>query len=273
MKQYLDLVNNVLSNGQVRNDRTKTGTISLFGLLQRYNLNSGFPLVTTKKMFWKGIVHELIWFLKGQEDINYLIDNNVHIWNEWADEEGNVGPIYGCQWRNWPGRQESAYKIPDTIDQLEQVILSIKNNPHSRRHIVSAWNVSDLYKMALPPCHMFFQFYVNNEKELSCQLYQRSCDIALGVPFNIASYSLLTHIIAKKCDLNVGEFIHIMGDAHIYLNHVDKIKLQLERKPYDLPTIQLDDYIKTKKLEDIHFDDIKLNDYKCHGVIKFDISV
>ena len=214
MKQYLDLMRHVRENGVYKDDRTGTGTYSVFGHQMRYDLSEGFPLVTTKKMFLKGIIHELLWFLSGSTNIKYLTDNNVHIWDEWADEHGELGPVYGSQWRSWPGPDG------DTIDQIEKVVDSIKHNPDSRQHIVSAWNVAEVDHMALPPCHSLFQFYVA-EGKLSCQLYQRSADIFLGVPFNIASYALLTMMIAQVADLEVGDFVHTLGDAHIYSNHIE----------------------------------------------------
>ena len=247
MKQYLDLVKHVLENGNEKGDRTGTGTKSVFGYQMRFDLNEGFPMVTTKKLHLKSIIHELLWFIKGDTNIKYLQENGVRIWNEWADENGNLGPVYGHQWRNWNS---------DDIDQLKEVINTIKNNPNSRRMLVSAWNPSVLPntsisfsenvangKAALPPCHAFFQFYVNDGK-LSCQLYQRSADIFLGVPFNIASYALFTMMIAQVCNLKPGEFIHTFGDAHIYNNHFEQVKLQLSRKPKTLPTIRINPNIK-----------------------------
>jgi thymidylate synthase len=232
MKQYLGLLDHVLTNGTKKSDRTGTGTISVFGYQMRFNLGDGFPLLTTKKMHLKSILHELLWFISGDTNIKYLRDNGVKIWDEWADEVGNLGPVYGSQWRSWPtadGRK---------IDQLINVINSIKTTPDSRRHIVNAWNVGEIEKMALPPCHILFQFYVADGR-LSCQLYQRSCDIFLGIPFNIASYSLLTLMVAQATSLKPGEFIHTLGDAHIYLNHIDQVKLQLTREPYKLPKMTI----------------------------------
>lgn len=264
MKQYLDLLNHVISTGVHKADRTGTGTISVFGYQMRFNLGEGFPLLTTKKLHVKSIIHELLWFIAGDTNTRYLNDNGVRIWNEWADDNGDLGPIYGYQWRSWPA--------PDgrKIDQLAGVISSIKNNPDSRRHIISAWNVGDLDRMALPPCHVMFQFYVAGGR-LSCQLYQRSCDIFLGVPFNIASYSLLTLMIARVTGLEPGDFVHTLGDAHIYLNHIEQVKLQLTRKPYPLPGMKInpavDDILKFR------YDDFELADYISHPHIKGDIAV
>ena len=225
MKQYLDLLDHVLKNGTRKSDRTGTGTISVFGYQMRFNLEEGFPLLTTKKLHLKSILHELLWFISGDTNIRYLNDNGVKIWDEWADKDGNLGPVYGYQWRSWPAADGRK------IDQLANVINSIKKSPDSRRHIVSAWNVGEIEKMALPPCHILFQFYVADGK-LSCQLYQRSCDIFIGVPFNIASYALLTLMVAQVTGLKPGDFIHTLGDAHIYLNHIEQVKLQLTREPY-----------------------------------------
>ncbi len=264
MKQYLDLLDHVMSTGTVKNDRTGTGTISVFGYQMRFNLEEGFPLLTTKKLHLKSIIHELLWFISGDTNTRYLNENGVRIWNEWADKDGNLGPVYGYQWRSWPaegGRR---------IDQLLGVIDSIRKSPDSRRHLVCAWNVGELEKMALPPCHILFQFYVANGK-LSCQLYQRSADIFLGVPFNIASYSLLTLMVAQVTGLKPGDFVHTLGDAHIYLNHVDQVKLQLSREPYKLPGMSLN-----PSVEDIlkfRFDDFTLENYIAHPNIKGDISV
>lgn len=264
MKQYLDLLHHVISTGVHKADRTGTGTISVFGYQMRFNLGEGFPLLTTKKLHVKSIIHELLWFIAGDTNTRYLNDNGVRIWNEWADDNGDLGPIYGYQWRSWPA--------PDgrKIDQLAGVISSIKNNPDSRRHIISAWNVGDLDRMALPPCHVMFQFYVAGGR-LSCQLYQRSCDIFLGVPFNIASYSLLTLMIARVTGLEPGDFVHTLGDAHIYLNHIDQVKLQLTRKPYPLPEMKInpavDDILKFR------YGDFELVDYISHPHIKGDIAV
>lgn len=264
MKQYLDLLDHVLKNGVRKNDRTGTGTISVFGYQMRFDLSKGFPLLTTKKLHFKSIVYELLWFIRGDTNIKFLIDNGVRIWDEWADAEGNLGPIYGYQWRSW--------SAPDgrKIDQLMNVIESIKKNPDSRRHIVSAWNVGDLDRMALPPCHVLFQFYVA-EGKLSCQLYQRSCDIFLGVPFNIASYALLTMMVAHVTGLAPGEFIHTLGDAHIYLNHIEQVKLQLTRQPYPLPEVRLNRDVRD--IRDFRYEDIELVNYVAHPHIKGEISV
>ncbi|HKK42412.1 MAG TPA: thymidylate synthase [Bacteroidales bacterium] len=264
MKQYLDLLDNVLTNGVEKSDRTGTGTISVFGYQMRFNLHDGFPLLTTKKLHLKSILHELLWFISGSTNISYLQDNGVRIWNEWADSDGNLGPVYGYQWRSWPATDGRK------IDQLENVIKSIKKSPDSRRHIVSAWNVGELEKMALPPCHILFQFYVANGK-LSCQLYQRSADIFLGVPFNIASYALLTLMVANVTGLEPGEFIHTLGDAHIYLNHIDQVKLQLTREPYKLPSMIINP--GKKDIADFKYEDFTLKDYISHPHIKGDISV
>lgn len=264
MKQYLDLCRHVLENGVKKSDRTGTGTISIFGYQMRFNLQEGFPLLTTKKLHLKSIIYELLWFLKGDTNVKYLQENGVRIWNEWADEEGNLGPIYGRQWRSW--------KTADgrTIDQISQVIEQIKTNPDSRRLIVSAWNVGELDKMALPPCHILFQFYVS-EGKLSCQLYQRSADIFLGLPFNIASYSLLTMMIAQVCGLEPGEFVHTLGDAHIYNNHIEQVKLQLTRTPYPLPKMKLNPEIKN--IFDFTYEDFELVGYQAHPHIKGEVSV
>ncbi|MCG6970036.1 MAG: thymidylate synthase [Gammaproteobacteria bacterium] len=264
MQQYLDLMRHVLDNGVKKEDRTGTGTLSVFGHQMRFDLGQGFPLVTTKKLHLRSIIHELLWFLKGDTNIQYLHDNNVSIWDEWADDNGDLGPIYGYQWRSWPtadGRH---------IDQISEVLGQIKNNPDSRRIIVSAWNVGELSNMALPPCHAFFQFYVADGK-LSCQLYQRSADIFLGVPFNIASYALLTLMIAQVSDLQPGDFVHTLGDAHLYLNHLDQTREQLSRKPYPLPTMKLNP--QTRSLFDFSFDDFALCDYQHHPHIKAPVAV
>lgn len=264
MKQYLELLEHVMKYGTEKSDRTGTGTISVFGYQMRFNLGEGFPLLTTKKLHLKSIIHELLWFISGSTNIRYLNDNGVKIWDEWADSDGNLGPVYGHQWRSWPtadGRK---------IDQLSDVIRSIRENPDSRRHIVSAWNAGEIDKMALPPCHLLFQFYVAGGK-LSCQLYQRSCDIFIGIPFNIASYSLLTMMMARTTGLKPGEFIHTLGDAHIYLNHTGQVKLQLTREPYRLPVLVLNpavtDIFKFK------YEDFTLKDYIAHPHIKGEISV
>lgn len=264
MKQYLDLMQHVLDTGTQKHDRTGTGTISVFGYQMRFDLAKGFPMVTTKKLHLKSIIHELIWFLKGDTNIQYLKDNGVRIWDEWADEHGNLGPVYGSQWRSWP-KADGGH-----IDQIAQIIHTIKNNPDSRRIIVSAWNVADIENMALPPCHAFFQFYVANGK-LSCQLYQRSADIFLGVPFNIASYALLTLMVAQVCNLKAGEFIHTFGDAHLYNNHIEQAKLQLSRTPYTLPRIKINPDIKD--IFDFKFEDFELCDYLAHPHIKAEVSV
>lgn len=264
MRQYLDLMKHVLENGTQKHDRTGTGTISVFGHQLRFNLQEGFPLVSTKKVHLRSIIHELIWFLKGDTNINYLKENKVSIWDEWADEQGELGPVYGYQWRSWP--------TPDGghIDQISDVISQIKNNPDSRRLIVSAWNVADIGKMALPPCHCFFQFYVADGK-LSCQLYQRSADLFLGVPFNIASYALLTMMVAQVCGLEAGEFIHTFGDAHLYNNHIEQTRLQLSRDPKPMPVMTLNPEIKN--IFDFTIDDFKLENYDPHPHIKAPVAV
>ena len=264
MKQYLELLNYVLKNGSEKSDRTGTGTISVFGYQMRFNLQDGFPMVTTKKLHIKSIIHELLWFISGDTNIKYLNDNGVKIWDEWADKDGNLGPVYGHQWRAWPTAKGNA------IDQLSQVVNSIKNNPDSRRHIVSAWNVGEIDKMALPPCHVLFQFYVSDNK-LSCQLYQRSADIFLGVPFNIASYALLTLMIAHVSGLKPGEFIHTFGDAHIYLNHIEQVKLQLSREPYQLPEIKINPEVND--IFKFNYQDFVLSGYQAHPHIKGVVSV
>ena len=264
MKQYHDLLKHILKNGKKKSDRTGTGTLSVFGYQMRFDLTKGFPCLTTKKLHLRSIIYELLWFLKGESNIKYLKDNKVRIWDEWADEKGDLGPVYGVQWRKWKD------KNGNSLDQIKNLIFDIKNNPHSRRHIVSAWNVGDLNNMALPPCHTMFQFYVN-ENKLSCQLYQRSADVFLGVPFNIASYALLTMMISHVCGLKYGDFVHTFGDVHLYLNHLDQAKLQLTRKPYDLPKMKIN-----KKINDIfsfQYDDFELVDYKFHPHIKAEVSV
>ncbi len=264
MKQYIDLLDHVIRTGIEKTDRTGTGTISVFGYQMRFNLDDGFPVLTTKKLHLKSIIHELLWFISGDTNIKYLTDNGVRIWNEWADKDGNLGPVYGYQWRSWPA--DGGKKV----DQLLNVIDSIKKSPDSRRHIVCSWNVGELDKMALPPCHILFQFYVAGGR-LSCQLYQRSADIFLGVPFNIASYALLTLMVAKVAGLKPGEFIHTLGDAHIYLNHIEQVKLQLAREPYKLPVLTIN-----RELTDItgfRFEDFSLTDYISHPGIKGEISV
>lgn len=264
MKQYLDLMQHVLDNGTQKHDRTGTGTISVFGHQMRFNLQEGFPMVTTKKLHLKSIIHELIWFLSGDTNIKYLKDNGVKIWDEWADKEGNLGPVYGSQWRSWPSPNG------EPIDQIKNVIHSIKNNPDSRRLIVSAWNVAEIENMALPPCHAFFQFYVADGK-LSCQLYQRSADIFLGVPFNIASYALLTMMIAQVCDLKAGEFIHTFGDAHLYNNHIEQAQLQLSREPRPLPTMKINPNVKD--IFEFKYEDFELINYDPHPHIKGAVAV
>ena len=264
MQQYLDLLDKVLQEGVVKEDRTGTGTKSIFGYQMRFDLSKGFPLVTTKKTHLKSIIHELLWFLKGDTNVKYLQDNGVRIWNEWANEKGDLGPIYGYQWRSWPAANGTH------IDQISQVMDSLKNNPDSRRHIVSAWNVSEIENMALPPCHILFQFYVADGK-LSCQLYQRSADVFLGVPFNIASYGILMTMMAQELNLELGDFVHTLGDAHIYLNHIEQVKLQLSRKPFELPKMVLNNDVKS--IFDFTFEDFKLLDYQSHPHIKGEIAV
>lgn len=259
MKQYLDLLKNILENGEKKDDRTGVGTISLFGTQTRYNLNNGFPLLTTKKVHLKSIIYELLWFLRGDTNVKYLQDHGVRIWNEWADENGDLGPVYGKQWRDFNG-----------VDQITNVINTLKTNPNSRRIIVSAWNPQDVDKMALPPCHTMFQFFVINNK-LSCQLYQRSADCFLGVPFNIASYALLTMMVAQVCDLELGDFIHTTGDTHIYLNHLEQVNLQLTREPYPLPKMKIN---KNKKdIFSFEYEDFELINYQCHPTIKGAVAV
>ena len=274
MKQYQDLLKYIKENGVEKKDRTGTGTISVFGYQMRFDLKKGFPLVTTKKLHLRSIIYELIWFIDGGTNINYLNDNGVSIWDEWADEKGDLGPIYGAQWRNWNN---------DGVDQLKDVISSLKENPSSRRMIVTAWNPNIIPnttktfsenvkegKAALPPCHAFFQFYVADNK-LSCQMYQRSADVFLGVPFNIASYALLTFMIAQVCELEIGEFVHTLGDAHIYLNHLEQVDLQLSRDPLELPKLKLNPIIKS--IEDFKYEDVEIIDYKFHPPIKGKISI
>lgn len=264
MKQYHDLLEHILQNGVKKEDRTGTGTISVFGYQMRFDLSEGFPCITTKKLHLRSIIHELLWFLKGDTNIQYLKENNVSIWDEWADENGNLGPVYGSQWRSWPtadGRH---------IDQIKQVIEQLKNNPDSRRIIVSAWNVGEIEKMALPPCHAFFQFYVA-EGKLSCQLYQRSADTFLGVPFNIASYALLTMMLAQVCNLKVGDFVHTLGDAHLYSNHLEQSKLQLTRDFRPLPQMKINPNVKD--LFGFKFEDFELVNYDPHPHIKAEVAV
>lgn len=264
MKQYLDLYKFVLEHGTIKKDRTGTGTISTFGYQMRCNLADGFPLLTTKKLHLKSIIYELLWFLKGDTNVRYLQEHGVRIWNEWADENGELGPVYGHQWRSWTGADGK------TVDQISELIEQIKTNPNSRRLLVNAWNVAEIDKMALPPCHCMFQFYVADGK-LSCQLYQRSADVFLGVPFNIASYALLTMMIAQVCDLEPGEFIHTFGDVHIYLNHVEQVKLQLQREPRPLPTIKINPNVKD--IFSFHYEDFTLENYNPHPHIKGVVSV
>ncbi|RXK80606.1 thymidylate synthase [Filimonas effusa] len=264
MQQYLQLLNHILDTGVSKTDRTGTGTTSCFGYQMRFNLQDGFPLVTTKKLHLKSIIHELLWFLKGDTNIQYLSDNGVRIWDEWADENGNLGPVYGKQWRSWTGANG------ETIDQISDVIAQIKKNPDSRRLVVSAWNVAELPQMALSPCHALFQFYVA-EGKLSCQLYQRSADVFLGVPFNIASYALLTLMIAQVCDLQPGDFVHTFGDVHLYSNHLEQARLQLTREPYPLPVMKLNPAVKN--IFDFTYDDFTLENYQSHPHIKAPVAV
>ena len=278
MQQYLDLLQKILDEGEVKEDRTGTGTRSFFGHQMRFNLNDGFPLLTTKKIFFKGVVHELLWFLNGSTDNNELKDNGVHIWDEWEDESGDLGPIYGYQWRHWLDQNSG-----ESIDQIQNVIDQLKHNPSSRRIIVSAWNVADLpdesispqdnvgnNKMALAPCHAMFQFFVS-QGALSCQLYQRSCDTFLGLGFNIASYSLLTHMLAQQCDLKLGDFIWTGGDVHLYLNHMEQAKEQLSREPYELPKLNIKR--NPDSIYDYAYEDFELLNYQCHPHIKAPISI
>lgn len=265
MKQYLNFLQHILDYGQNKADRTGVGTISTFAYQMRFDLQAGFPLVTTKKIHTKSVIAELLWFLRGDTNIAFLHDHGVSIWDEWADEQGSLGPIYGQQWRSWPKPDGSH------VDQIAQLVDGLKNNPDSRRHIVSAWNVGELDKMQLPPCHILFQFYVSADKRLSCQLYQRSADAFLGVPFNIASYALLTHMLAQQCDLDVGEFIWTCGDCHIYQNHIDKVKRQLAREPYDLPTLQIKR--QPESIFEYAFNDFAWPDYQCHPGIKAPVAV
>jgi thymidylate synthase len=264
MQQYLNLLQHILDNGVQKNDRTGTGTLSTFGYQVRFNLQDGFPLVTTKKLHVKSIIYELLWFLKGETNIAYLKENGVRIWDEWANEDGELGPVYGKQWRSWEGANGK------TVDQVAELIDQIKKNPDSRRLIISAWNVADLPEMALMPCHTLFQFYIAEDK-LSCQLYQRSADVFLGVPFNIASYALLTMMIAQVCDLQPGEFIHTFGDVHIYNNHLDQVHLQLNRQPMPLPAMKLNSEVKN--IFDFKFEDFTLENYKFHPPIKAPVAV
>ncbi|MEM7533783.1 MAG: thymidylate synthase [Chloroflexota bacterium] len=276
MKQYLDLLQHVLENGIQKADRTNTGTLSVFGYQMRFDLNEGFPLVTTKKVYLKAIIHELLWFLKGETNLQYLNRHGIKIWDDWADEHGELGPIYGHQWRSWPVVRSPQYRshfqigYVGAIDQISQVVEQIQQNPDSRRHIVSAWNVGVIEEMALPPCHCLFQFYVADGR-LSCQLYQRSADIFLGVPFNIASYALLTMMVAQVCDLQPGEFIHTLGDAHIYLNHIDQVQEQLTRTPYPKPTMRLNPRVRS--IFDFRYQDFTLENYQSHRRITAEIAV
>ncbi len=273
MQQYLDLLKHILANGTQKTDRTGTGTKSVFGYQMRFDLSEGFPLVTTKKVHMRSIIHELLWFLKGETNIAYLKENGVSIWDEWADENGELGPVYGKQWRSWEGADGVV------IDQVKELIEQIKKNPDSRRLLISAWNVADLPKMALMPCHTIFQFYTAGsnshqkagKRTLSCQLYQRSADVFLGVPFNIASYALLTMMIAQVCDLEPGEFIHTFGDVHIYNNHLEQVELQLSRKPYPLPTMKLNPAVKD--IFSFRFEDFTLENYQSHPAIKAPVAV
>jgi len=275
MKQYLHLLRHVLDNGVKKGDRTGVGTLSVFGYQMRFNLQEGFPLLTTKKLSTRSIFHELLWFLKGDTDIQYLHDNQVTIWDEWVDKDGNLGPVYGKQWRKWAGADGKVY------DQIAWVINEIKTNPNSRRLIVNAWNVADIPKMALPPCHLLFQFYVvpatagrpsaSSGPALDCMLYQRSCDVFLGVPFNIASYALLTHMIAQVCGLNIGEFVHTLGDTHLYLNHLDQAKEQLAREPRNLSQLRLNPTVKD--IDKFTYEDIEILNYDPHPAIKAPIAV
>ena len=264
MQQYLHLLQHILDNGTDKTDRTGTGTRSCFGYQMRFNLNNGFPLVTTKKVHLKSIIYELLWFIKGETNTKYLTDHGVSIWNEWADENGNLGPVYGKQWRSWQGADGKTY------DQLMDVIHQLKTNPDSRRIIISAWNVGELQDMALMPCHNMFQFYVADGK-LSCQLYQRSADVFLGVPFNIASYALFTMMLAQVCNLQLGDFVHTFGDVHIYNNHFDQVKLQLSRTPHPLPTMKINPAIKN--IEDFTFQDFTLENYVCDPAIKAPVAI
>lgn len=264
MRQYLDLLQHILDHGVRKDDRTGTGTYAVFGYQCRYDLAEGFPLLTTKKLHLKSIIYELLWMLRGESNVRFLQEHGVRIWNEWADAEGELGPVYGVQWRSWKAADGR------TIDQISRVIDQIKNRPHSRRIIVSAWNVGEIEKMALPPCHLLFQFFVA-EGRLSCQLYQRSADVFLGVPFNIASYALLTMMVAHVCDLQPGEFIHTFGDVHLYLNHIEQARLQLTRQPYPLPRMRLNPDVKS--IFDFQYQDFELLDYQAHPHIKAEVSV
>lgn len=265
MQQYLDLLNHILENGDAKGDRTGTGTLSCFGYQMRFDLNEGFPVLTTKKLHLRSIIHELLWFLQGDTNIKYLKENKVRIWDEWADDNGDLGPVYGHQWRSWPARDGG------TIDQITKLVDGLKNNPNSRRHLVCAWNVADVDNMALPPCHCLFQFYVSSDGKLSCQLYQRSADTFLGVPFNIASYALLTMMLAQVCDLKLGEFVHTFGDVHLYNNHLEQARLQLQRTPCKLPTMNINPEVKN--IFDFKYEDFELVDYVAQPHIKAEVSV
>jgi len=264
MKQYLDLMQYILDQGAEKDDRTGTGTLSVFGYQMRFNLQEGFPLMTTKKLHLKSIIYELLWFLQGDTNIRYLQEHGVRIWNEWADENGDLGPVYGAQWRSWQASDGN------TVDQISNLMQQIQTNPDSRRLVVSAWNVGDLHKMALPPCHLLFQFYIA-DGTLSCQLYQRSADVFLGVPFNIASYALLTMMVAQASGLRAGEFIHTLGDAHLYKNHLEQARLQLSRNPYPLPKIRINPQIHS--IFDFNYDDFELENYQAHPHIKAEVAV
>ena len=263
MKQYLDLLQHIIDNGVKKEDRTGIGTYSVFGYQMRFNLSKGFPMLTTKKLHLRSIIYELLWFLRGDTNIKFLKNNGVSIWDEWADENGDLGPIYGKQWRSWEGK-EGIY------DQITDLVQRLKSSPDSRRHIVNAWNVADIQSMALPPCHCLFQFYVAN-KRLSCQLYQRSADAFLGVPFNIASYALLTMMIAKICNFELGDFVHTFGDLHLYINHIEQAKIQIQRTPYDLPTIKINPLVK--EIFEFKFEDFTLENYQNHPHIKAPVAV
>lgn len=264
MKQYLDLMQHILDHGVEKDDRTGTGTLSVFGYQMRFNLQEGFPLMTTKKLHLKSIIYELLWFLQGDTNVRYLQEHGVRIWNEWADENGDLGPVYGAQWRSW---QSSDGR---TVDQISNLMQQIHTNPHSRRLVVSAWNVGELHKMALPPCHLLFQFYVADQT-LSCQLYQRSADVFLGVPFNIASYALLTMMVAQASELRAGEFIHTIGDAHLYKNHLEQARLQLSRNPYPLPRIRINPQVRS--IFEFNYEDFELENYQAHPHIKAKVAV
>ena len=264
MQQYLDMLQAILDHGVEKSDRTGTGTLSIFGYQNRYNLQDGFPVLTTKKLHLKSIIYELLWFLRGESNIGYLKEHAVRIWDEWADETGELGPVYGVQWRSWPAAGGR------TIDQITQVVEQIKQTPDSRRLIVSAWNVGEIERMALPPCHLLFQFYVADGK-LSCQLYQRSADVFLGVPFNIASYALLTMMFAQVCDLGAGDFVHTFGDLHLYRNHIDQARLQLTRQPYPLPEMKINPAVKS--IFDFQYEDFELVNYQAHPHIKAEVSI